>query len=80
MSLEEDGEQTLLRIVDRSKKVAELSNRELAQTLIDVTGEMRIDSYMYNLLMEAAERICVEVFDEADPHHPSYKGDKYYVW
>ena len=74
MNLETEGEQTLLRSIDRSKKVADLSDRELAQTLVDITGEMRIDSCMYNLLMEAAERICVELFDEADPHHPSFKG------
>lgn len=67
-----EGEQVLLRVIDRSQKIAHLSDRELAQVLIDLTDEMSIDTYMYNLLMETAERICVELFDEADPQHPSF--------
>lgn len=71
----EEGLVTLLRVVERSKAVADLSNREVAEILIEMTGETRIDSYTFNFLMEVAERICPELFDENDPQHPSYKGE-----
>jgi hypothetical protein len=54
--------ETLLRVVERSSKVSEKTNAELAETLVDLTGESNIDSYFYLVLMECAFRLAPEIF------------------
>jgi hypothetical protein len=69
-----DTENILLQMFQRSSKVYELSNRELAQVMVDLTGEHPVNSYFFILCMEVAERLCPEIFDEADsdPNSPLY--------
>ena len=67
MTHDPEIENVLLQMVQRSNKVHDLTDRELAQIMVDLTGELPIHSYQWSVYMEVAERLCPALFDEAEP-------------
>lgn len=55
----------LSHMVDVIRKVSDLSNPELAEVLVALTENLPFESYHWNVLMEAAQRLDPEGFEKA---------------
>lgn len=65
-SMSDEAIQNLYNGVQRQRRVRELTNSALAQILIDLTDNHSYNSYFWHVMMEAAERISPELFQEAE--------------
>ena len=65
MSLSDEQVKRLLALVENATNTGSMTNRELAGALVDATDKILFPSREWDIMMEAADRLCPDLFDEA---------------